>query len=131
MYVVVLAHGEGGTEMATLLKRDANFQCMRSSNGFLCVLLPPRSNQHGFLLWTSHVRRVHFKIDRVLHFTVIELKRDQKKRCNIFMNMCAFFLKNNNFLQFWKWECQINDKLARLLYWPTAPILCAYLHCVS
>ena len=92
MYVVVLlAHGEGGTEMATLLKRDANFQCMRSSNGFLCVLLPPRSNQHGFLLWTSHVRRVHFKIDRVLHFTVIELKRNQKKRCNIFMNMCAFF----------------------------------------
>ena len=52
--------------MATLLKRDANFQCMRSSNGFLCVLLPPRSNQHGFLLWTSHVRRVHFKIDRFL-----------------------------------------------------------------
>ena len=51
--------------MATLLKRDANFQCMRSSNGFLCVLLPPRSNQHGFLLWTSHVRRVHFKIDRL------------------------------------------------------------------
>ena len=97
MYVVVLAHGEGGTEMATLLKRDANFQCMRSSNGFLCVLLPPRSNQHGFLLWTSHVRRVHFKIDRVLHFTVIELKRDQKKRCNIFMNMCAFFKKMSEF----------------------------------
>ena len=40
MYVVVLAHGEGGTEMATLLKRDANFQCMRSSNGFLCAASP-------------------------------------------------------------------------------------------
>ena len=51
---------------------------MYASNGFLCAAAVP-PNQHGFLLWTSHVRRVHLKIDRVLHFTVIELKRDKKK----------------------------------------------------
>ena len=46
-------------------------------------VLSPLANQHGFLLWTSHVKRVHFKIDRFLcatTFWVIEFKVSKTSR---------------------------------------------------
>ena len=76
---------------------------------FVCYFPPRRSNQHGFLLWTSHVRRVHFKIDRVLHFTVIELREIRKKgvtfswtyvvKTTIFSNF-----GNENVKLWWNWQ---------------------------